>query len=83
VNIGSFGMCSSPTNPQVAAATAAAMGVLMPQPCAPIVTGPWIPGSQTVAINGVSALHDACRCACQWGGLVQIQGAGQDETEVD
>ena len=36
-NITSFGMCSAPTNPEVIAATAAAMGVFTPMPCIPAI----------------------------------------------
>ena len=37
-SIAPFGMCTTPTNPQVAAATAAALGTLTPQPCIPVTT---------------------------------------------
>jgi hypothetical protein len=83
VNIASFGLCSSPSNPQVAAATAAAMGVLTPQPCVPMTTAPWTPGAQTVTVGEHAALSDACMCACQWGGQIEVQDAGQTEVEID
>jgi hypothetical protein len=83
VNIMSFGMCQSPTNPQVAAATAAAMGVLTPQPCIPMTAALWTPGSQAVTISDLVALNDTCQCLCQWGGQIRVQDPGQTETDID
>jgi hypothetical protein len=77
VNIPSFGMCSSPSNPVVIAGTAAALGVLTPMPCVPATVPPWLPGSPTVLIGNLPALDDQSRLMCMWGGLIQITMAGQ------
>src|SRR5689334_15057821 len=58
LNIPTFGMCQTQSNPQVAAATSAAQGVLTPQPCVPVTTSAWSPGSSIVTINGIKALTD-------------------------
>jgi hypothetical protein len=83
VNIAPFGMCMSMANPQVAAATAAAMGALTPQPCMPMTTAPWTPGSTSVTIAGQAALNDSSQLVCQWGGQIQITSPGQSDVEVD
>ena len=72
-----FGMCQSMANPMVAAATAAAMGVLTPMPCIPMTTAPWIPGTPTVMINNMPAVDNSCKLMCNWGGVIQISFAGQ------
>ena len=76
VNIIPFGMCSSPSNPNVASATAAALGVLTPMPCMPVIAGPWMPGSPKLLIGGRPALTSDSRLMCQWGGLIQIAFPG-------
>lgn len=65
-----FGMCMSPSNPQVAAATSAAAGVLTPQPCIPNTVAPWMPGSVTVTIGGKPAARTSDTCMCIWGGQI-------------
>ena len=67
-----LGMCSSLANPAVSAATAAAGGVLTPQPCSPVLTAPWMPGSLTVQIGGKSALNNTSKLMCSYGGVIQV-----------
>ncbi|GHU57953.1 hypothetical protein FACS1894133_1800 [Clostridia bacterium] len=68
----SFGMCSNPANPTVAAATAAALGVLTPMPCLPAVAAPWTPGAATVMIGNKPALNSTSKLMCSYGGVIQI-----------
>ena len=82
MNIPTFGMCTSPSNPQVAAATAAALGVLTPQPCIPVTSAPWSPGSPTVTIGNQPALTNSSTCNCMWGGVITISNPGQTTTTV-
>jgi Domain of unknown function (DUF4280) len=76
-NIMTFGMCMTPSNPQVAAATSAALGVLTPQPCIPVTTAPWTPGSTKVQVSHVPAVNDTCTCMCTWGGMISVTNPGQ------
>ncbi len=76
LNIKPFGMCSSPSNPTVAAATAAALGVLTPMPCIPATSAPWTPGSPTVLAGGKPALNNTSKCMCMWGGVISITMPG-------
>lgn len=72
VNIPPFGTCMSMANPAVAAATAAAMGVLTPMPCTPVTPAPWVPGCPTVLIGNMPALDNNSKCMCSFGGVIQI-----------
>jgi len=82
VNIPSFGMCMSPANPTVAAATAAALGVLTPMPCIPATMTPWTPGSPTVLLGKFPALNNTSVCMCNWGGVVSVVNPGQPHTLI-
>jgi len=78
VNITPFGMCTSLANPQVAAATAAALGVLTPQPCMLVPAGTWIPTKPTVLIGGNPCLTNDCKLMCANGaGSISIVSPGQ------
>lgn len=77
VNIMPFGMCSSLANPQVAAATSAAMGVLTPMPCIPATPAPWIPGAPTVLEGNQPTLDNNCKCMCLWAGVISVAYPGQ------
>jgi len=72
VNIQAFGMCKSMANPQVAAATASASGVLTPQPCIPLTAAPWTPGAPAVTVQGMTVLVEGSTCMCTWAGTIEI-----------
>lgn len=82
VNVMTFGMCQSMSNPMVIAATAAALGVKTPAPCIPLTTDPWSPGSPTVKIGGNPALTDSSKLKCKWGGSIALKSAGQQTVQV-
>lgn len=78
LNILPFGMCTSPANPTVAAATAAALGVLTPMPCIPATAAPWIPGGPpTTLLGGMPALDANGTLMCTWGGAIKVVFPGQ------
>lgn len=76
-NIPPFGMCTSMANPAVAAATAAALGVLTPMPCTPVTPAPWAPGSPTVLVTGAPALNNSSKLMCAFAGVISINMPGQ------
>ena len=77
-NIMPFGVCRSPANPQVAAATAAPPpGVLKPQPCIPVTTAPWMPPSPKVMIKNKPALLSTAKLMCNWAGVISFTNPGQ------
>ena len=81
-NIMPFGMCMSLANPMVAAATAAALGVLTPMPCIPVTPAPWTPGSPTVLIGNQPALDSVSMCMCNWAGVISITSPGETTINI-
>ena len=82
VNVPPFGMCMSLANPAVAAATAAALGVLTPMPCIPVTPAPWVVGSPTVLLGNMPALNDSAKLMCLWGGVISVVSPGQFTVQV-
>lgn len=82
VNIMPFGMCQSLANPEVAAATTAAMGVLTPMPCVPNTPAPWVPGAPTVLLGNFPTLDNVSQLMCVWGGVITFTNAGEETVEV-
>jgi hypothetical protein len=81
-NIPPFGTCMSPSNPMVAAATAAALGVLTPMPCIPVTAAPWVPGAVTAMLGTFPALDNSSKLMCTWGGVISITSPGEFTTSV-
>jgi hypothetical protein len=82
LNIMPFGMCQSPSNPVVAAATAAALGVLTPMPCIPATPAPWVPGAPTVLLGNQPTLDNVSKLMCIWGGVISFTNPGEQTVEV-
>jgi hypothetical protein len=81
-NVPPFGMCASLSNPTVASATTAALGVLTPMPCVPVTPAPWAPGAATLLLGGAPALNDACKLTCAWGGVIGFVSPGQTAEDI-
>jgi hypothetical protein len=77
VNIMPFGVCMSIANPTVAAATAAALGVLTPMPCIPNTPSPWVVGAPTVLLGNQPTLDNVSKLMCIWGGVIQFVTPGE------
>ena len=82
VNIMPFGMCISPANPAVAAATTAALGVLTPMPCIPVTPAPWVAGAPTVLLGNFPTLDNTSTLMCTWGGVITFTTAGEFTVNV-
>jgi hypothetical protein len=82
VNVCPFGACSSLANPVVAAATAAALGVLTPMPCVPVPSGSWLPGTPKTLLKGAPALDASSKLLCAWGGVIQVINPGQSKVLI-
>ena len=78
-NIMPFGMCMSPANPTVAAATAAALGVLTPMPCIPATPAPWVTGAiaPPVMLGNQPSLDNVSTLNCIWGGVITFTTPGE------
>lgn len=83
VNLQPFGMCSSLANPTVAVATAAALGVLTPQPCTMLPAGTWTAANPKVLIGGAPCLTNEATLMCGFGaGTIKITVPGQTKVLV-
>ena len=81
-NIPPFPLCTTQSNPTVAAATTAALGVPTPAACVAVFSAPWTPGSTTVMIANKPALNSTSKLVCAYGGQVSITFAGQATVNV-
>lgn len=72
-NIGSFGICQIKTD--------LAEGV--PQPCIPMTSSPWKPGSTVQKVNELAVLMAPATCNCDIGGLIMIQESIQAVENTD
>src|SRR6202165_4948588 len=82
LNIIPFVIYQSPANPMVAAATAAALGVLTPMPCIPATPAPWVTGALTVLLGNQPTLDNVSALNCIWGGVITFTNPGEQTVQV-
>ncbi len=82
-NISTFGMCNNINNPAVAAATAAAQGVLTPAPCMPVTIDTWNNTVKKISINGVAVVGENSKLHCTYGGCIKINNAACLRTKAE
>lgn len=82
-NIPTFGMCTTQSNPAVAAATSAAGGTPTPAPCVPVTAAPWSSGAPKTKIGNFPALTAGCTCTCAYGGTIEVSYPGQTSIDVE
>lgn len=82
VHLAPFGACRCPANPAVAAATAAAMGILTPAPCMPVVPLPWSLGAARLTFDGVLALTADSTVKCAYSGTISVLDSKTDVESV-
>ena len=84
INLPPFGMCASLANPAVASATAAALGVLTPQPCTFVPAGTWIATNSKLLVGGKPCLTNDASLVCGLGaGSVRIIEPGQTKVLIE
>jgi len=81
-NIQQFRICITPSNPAVASATAAALGVLTPMPCVPVTPAPWVAGAPNVMLGNQPTLDNISTLLCNWGGVIKFIDAGEVTVNV-
>jgi len=64
----------------VAAATAAALGVLTPMPCVPAITAPWTPMAPQTLAGGAPVVVAGAQCFCAFAGVISITMPGAVRT---
>jgi hypothetical protein len=82
VNVMPFGMCTTPSNPAVATATTAALGVLTPVPCVPVTATPWVSGTPDVVLGNIPCLDNTHILNCMWGGVITVANPGQGTEQI-
>lgn len=69
-------MCSSASNPTVAAANGA------PQPCSAMFTGQWMPCTFLCKVKNMGVVDSSCSLMCSYGGKISIANAGVVKSSV-